>query len=240
MMYVRGLNEEGEVKFRKYLKEVKEYPRTEKPDLNQKKLSQDLTLEGIEVNINPDKQFETKMKMAKYLSEGFEDADVDFNELIEYNGLWSWLAYIFFDQLCPVEDGERSLGQTERYICGKSYKSYSKHLVAFPYYVYTIHDVRYSKPFLDHSVDYVGNITEQIGSRKYIMSSKSLVKVVHKLYWDEEEGIKEGVASRKGPGTFRRFGKVIEQLKINYDLHGMPEKQILNVLPSEFDRWLED
>lgn len=240
MMYVRSLTDEGDAKFREYLKNVQEYPRTAKPDLNQEKFSQDLTLEGIDVTINPNKQFRTKMDMAKHLDESFKDADVGFNELIEYNGLWSWLAYVFFDQLCPVEDGRRSLGQTERYICEKSYSSYSKHLVAFPYYVYSIHDEKYSKPFLEHPVDYVGNITEQIGSRKYIMSSKSLVKVVHKLYWDENKGIKEGVASRKGPGSFRRFGKVVEQLKINYDLHGMPEKQILNVLPSEFDKWLED
>ncbi len=239
MMYARILTREGIEKFQQYLDDVQEFPKKISPDLNEEPYSEERSLD-IDVRIDENRTFDTKMEMAEYLHERFDKANLDMSEMIEQDRFWSWLAYVWFDELCPIEEDSRSLGQRARYICGKSYSAYSKHLIAFPYYVYSLHGKEKSKLFLEHPLDYVGNITEQIGSRKYIMTSDELIRVLHLLYWDEDEGIVSMAASRSGPGTFVRFGKVVEQLKLTYDLHDMDPEKIIDILPSEFDRWLED
>jgi len=39
------------------------------------------------------------------------------------------------------------------------------------------------------------------------------------------------------PGTLYRFIDVVQQLGLTYDLYSMTGDQILQLLPSEFDRW---
>lgn len=237
MSYPRTLTDEGVTEFREYLKDIQELPRKTPPNLNQEPYSEDVSME-IPVTIDENIEFTTKMEMAEYIYDLFDEANLDMAELVEEQGLWSWLAYIWFDQLCPIDEGSRNIGQDARYICGKSYSDYSKHLITFPYYIYFLHDEDKIKLFLEHPLDYVGRITEQIGSNKYIMSSSNILEVLHILYWDREEGIKLGASSPKGPGSFRRFGKVVNQLKLTYDLHDMEPEKIIEILPSEFERWM--
>lgn len=238
MIYARVLTRDGVAEFKKYIQDVQELPRKNSPDLNEEPYSEERSIE-LGVKIETNKHFDTKMEMAEYLNKQFSDAGIERPEIIEQDGLWSWLAYIWFDQLCPIKKGSRSPGQISRYICGKSYSAYSKHLVAFPYYVYSLHERGGSKLFLVHPLDYVGNVTEQIGARKYIMTSDESIKVLHRLYWGDHSEIVDGAASRNSGGTFTRFGKVVEQLKLTYDLHDMYAEKIVEILPSEFDKFID-
>lgn len=239
MRYLRSMTEEGESKFQEYLKNIQNIPKKKPPDLNKEPFSEDIS-SFIPVSIDENKLFSTKTEMAEYLANLFGGVDIGMADLIEENRLWTWLAYVWFDQVCPIEDDGRSPGQRERYICGRSYSSYTKHLVAFPYYVYSLHGKKRTKLFLEHPLDYVGDVTEQLGSNKYIMSSKNIMEALHRLYWDKENNqTKTGAMASNAPGTFRRFNKVTNQLKLTYDLHDMDPDKIIDVLPSEFDRWLE-
>jgi len=54
-------------------------------------------------------------------------------------------------------------------------------------------------------------------------------------YWS----LKRGAADSKGkrPGSLRRLITVIDQFSLTYDLYGMNDDEILDLLPSEFERW---
>lgn len=61
------------------------------------------------------------------------------------------------------------------------------------------------------------------------------------LYWDDQKNtIKKRARNKTGPGVLRRFTKdIIPQFQMTYDLNSMNGEEILNLLPSEFNDWLD-
>ncbi|GAB4476624.1 MAG: hypothetical protein OHK0044_22590 [Burkholderiaceae bacterium] len=48
---------------------------------------------------------------------------------------------------------------------------------------------------------------------------------------------KPGASAIDRPGSVRRFVRVLQQLDLTYDIHGMSGKAIVDLLPPEFDVW---
>ena len=62
---------------------------------------------------------------------------------------------------------------------------------------------------------------------------------VHMLYYGQSRGRpKRGSQMKKEtPGALFRFIDVIQPLDLTYDLYSMSGKDIIGLLPPEFDKW---
>lgn len=235
MIRLRILSDQGIEKFREYIQSLKDNPNALRPDLNIEPYSNEFQ---SAVEINEKTIFSTKMELGEYLVHCFENAGIGRSSVIGVRGLWTWLAYLFFDQLCPLENGTRKLLDTAKYICSSHYTDYYRHLVAAPYDIYSLHGNN-SKLFLHNPLYEHNDFIEQFASKQYIISNANLIEVIHRLYWDEKKNRpKTGAQSKSRHGYHRRLKKVFDQFELTYDIYNsMISDELLNLLPEEFDDW---
>jgi hypothetical protein len=235
MIILRVLSQEGISLFREYLHSLKEHADLPRPQFDSPPYSSPF---GGHALIDEAKGFSTRLEIGKYLSEVFEHATLKRTDVIENYGLWTWLAYVWFDVICPPVNGRRKIRETARYICSSDYRDYYRHYIAGAYDIYTIHGRENSRLFLDCPPHVHNDYVEQLASRQYIISNPRLVELAHHLYWDlRGNKPKLGATDRKKPGNQRRLVKVIGQLELTYDIHTMPPKKMMALLPLEFKPW---
>jgi len=238
MMKVRVMLPEGEQKFRDYIHNLKVNPLYTRPDLNVDYFSQEFS---PEVLIDETKHFNSRMDLAEYLQNCFNSTGVKREHILPINGMWTWLAYIWFDQLAPIKNSdtkERKLGEDARYICSSNYSDYYRHLIAGPYRIYSLHNPENLQIFLYDPVHNLSDYNEQFSSRQFLISHRNIVEAFQKLYFDPQaRQPKQGSQSRKKPGYIRRFVKILQQFELTYDIYTMPADRILDLLPPEFDGW---
>jgi hypothetical protein len=230
---------EGERKFKKYIHDLKTDPSTPRPDyLNNMPFSEEFS---PPISIDEAKQFNSRVELAEYLQNCFAGAGLKREAVLQQNGLWTWLAYVWFDRLAPIKNSataERDIKEDAKYICSSDYRHYYRHLVSGPYSIYSLHGAENSRIFLYSRVNEHNDFIEQFASRHFIISHKNIVETIHRLYFDPQGGQpKRGAQSRTKPGNIRRFVSVIQQFELTYDIYTMSADSILNLLPSEFDDW---
>jgi hypothetical protein len=238
MMNLRIMLQEGEQKFKEYIHNLRANPHYQRPDLNTEPFSKEFS---PVISIDKTRQFNSKMELAEYLQSCFEGAGLKREDVLPLNGLWTWLAYIWFDQLAPITNpatGERVIREDAKYICSSDYRDYYRHLVSGPYSIYSLHGADNSNIFLYSRVNEHNDFIEQFASRQFIISHKNIVEAIHRLYFDcQRRQPKKGAQSRKKLGNIRRFVSVIQQFELTYDIYTMSADSILKLLPSEFDEW---
>lgn len=234
MIALRIFTEEGIEMFHKYIQEVKNNPRAVKPELNSDSYSR--RFDTI-IRIDENRKFSNRFEMAKYLFSMFDKIKIDGAKIINERNLWTWIAYVWFDQICPLKNGERKVRETGKYICSSDYTDYYRHLIAFTYDVFCIHGDN-SRIFLYSPVNEHNDFIEQLASRQKIISSVKLIETVTKLYLDSKSGFpKKGAQSRNRPGNVRRLISVFDQLELTYDIRNIDSNKIVKMLPKEFDGW---
>ena len=155
-------------------------------------------------------------------------------------GLWSWLAAFYFDNICPIDgNGRRKINETAFYILRepKNYTKYYRHLLAYPSRVYSELDDA-SKIFLIGNFSKRGEITEQFGAYQEIALNKGILDAANILYWDNDAANLKRGAAGKGGGSARRLVRIIRQYQLTYDLNSMKGNEIVDLLPTEFSKWL--
>ena len=159
------------------------------------------------------------------------------------SGLWTSLALIWFDRICPMDShGDRSPQQEYRYILSSDYRHYYRHLVRSPWQL--VKDHRENSKFLliaprhqKYPLSVHGEILEQFGGRQQVLGSKPIIKAANRLYLDKKTGRpRKGVAGN-GRGSARRFGLVLRQLDLTYDPNVMTDESFVAILPKEFEKW---
>lgn len=236
MIPLRIMLSEGEGEFQNYINQLKSNPSTQRPDLDNPPYSQEFSPRVI---IDESHTFRSKMEMAECLDRTFTQTGVRREDVIGKNGLWTWLAYLWFDQLAPVDGvtGKRQIGETAKYICSSDYRDYYRHFVAGPYNIYYLHGNN-SGVFLYSPVDEHNDFIEQIASRQFIISHPNIIEAFSILYFDRASGRpKRGAQSRRRPGNIRRFVKIIQQFELTYDMYSMSPEQIIDLMPEEFSGW---
>jgi hypothetical protein len=233
-MIAKRLNAEGIQTFEDYIQKRREGRDVELPE--------DI-LAGEQYTEVPDTEveveevdFENRMEMARYLSDVFPDADP---AIEKDQGLWTWLALYYFDQLCPPD---KTPNRTYQYVLrgDDNYKHYYRHLVNGPYRLYRIHGSS-ARTMLAGPVHQHPDMAEQIASRQEVVTNEAMVQVADYMYWDSErDDYKRGATNKEDPGTVRRLIKVHDQLKRTYDVVGMNAEQVLGLLPSEFEGWMPE
>ena len=120
MIALRILTEEGIRKFEGYIQGIKNDPQTIYPDLSIETYSCEFQ---PRVEFDETKTFATRMEMAKYLYECFNNAGIERKKVVGIgaDGLWTWLAYVWFEQITAQR---KKIQRTERYICSSDWNRY--------------------------------------------------------------------------------------------------------------------
>ena len=235
---VRKLNNKGIDQFRKYLSRVANGS-IESPPYH--------LLTAAETSVSIDHHasvrhriFNSRLDAAKCLDEQLSGWD---QENIETDvHLWSWLSLFYFDQVCPPDDsGKRKPGREYRHILEPGYPNGHRHLLCGPYMVYTTYGLNetLSAALLCTPIPVENSFHHQLAVRQSLITNKGIMEAVHMLYFDHSTGRpKRGSQmKKKTPGTLFRFIDVIQQLDLTYDLYSMSGKDIIGLLPPEFDKW---
>ncbi len=235
MARLKVFTEEGVNEFRNFLIELKNNPELNKPDLSDNKYSENFQ---PEITVDENKIFSSRMELAEYLTKIFQDAGVKSQAVIKNDKLWTWLTYLWFEQICPKEGLGRKVREIVKYICSTDYKKYYRHFIASTFRIYSTLGKENSLLFLNRPVNDHGDFIEQLASRQEIISNPSLIKVAHELYWDKNESKpKRGGSDRKKPGNLRRLIKLFGQIELTYDIFSMKPDEIVKTLPKEFEIW---
>jgi len=183
-------------------------------------------------------KFRNRFEAAEYLFNLFKDSGL--SGLHRDRGLWDWLALFYFDQLCPEDtNGRRWPGERARYLFHSSSRRYYKHLLAGPYMVYRLHAKKPEilKALLCGPLNEISDVYKEIVERHILITNPAIVEAVNRLYYDpERECLKKRVA-RNSPGGARRFAQVLLQFDCTWDLYSLSPKDIISLLPQEFDRF---
>lgn len=235
-MNLREMTSLGEDIFKQYLDDLKNGVLREKPNLNVNEYSVEYSKPcSIPEDIN---SINTRMELANLISETFEHNSISRSEIIGNKGVWTWLAYFWIERLTPLIGDVRKIRESYSYIYVPSYRRSYRHLVAFPYLLFTKLGSNLSKIFLECDLIEHNDFVEQLASSNFIVSNASIIEAVHRLYWNEKDGRpKKGAQTRGKAGTLRRFTKVLGQLELNFDIYSESSTNILELLPGEFDKW---
>lgn len=182
-------------------------------------------------------EFGSKYEAARYLADAL--APLQTASLQTDVGLWSWLALYYFEQLSPKDaEGRRRPRENYHYIPSQTAGwQQDRHLLAGPHKLFTMHG-EHSRLLLYPAVDEHGAFVYDLGFRRDLITNRGLIEAIDILYWDPKRNRpKRGVTTRSNPGNLRRLIVVLQQLDFNYDLYGMTAKEILGLLPKEFDDW---
>jgi len=243
MIELRELTKLGIESFESHLRKLDNSKELIPLNLNVEPFSKELDLQKP-VFIDEKKIFDTRMEIGSYLYQKLSIAGIKRETVIVeapeiWNNVWSWLGSVWMEQFIIKRNDVYNVPAISRFIGSSDWRRFYRHFVATPYYIYSLHEESNSKLFLD-CVPWVHNeFMEQIASRQWIITSRPLVELAHILYWNRDTNRPKRGARGKGRGTARRFGKVINQFRLTYDIYRMNTQEILNLLPSEFKEWYD-
>ena len=244
-MLVRQLNETGVNSFVVYLAELREGGGHEDPPWDLLTDDETSTLVPDAPELDQSYHFGTKADCANYLVEKFSGTPPEVT--YSHNGLWTWLALFFFDQLCPANSsGIRKPLANTCYAFQADFEPYNylrgyRHLLYIPFQITKLHGGEVGRALLLPRVSIHPDMMEQIAARQEFVSNRSVLKAVDLLYLDTAGGganLKRGSTNRRRAGNVRRFVSMMQQLDLTYDLYALTGNQLIELLPSpEFDAW---
>ena len=187
--------------------------------------------------------FTNKYDFGVYLNELLKD--IPDNEIENDSLFWNTMSMLFFDTICyRTSDGARKVQAMEKWIMAKGNPQYYRLLVRSPWLFVRIFGEtakfllisRHQQPSV---LSIVPETLEQFGSRGILLRNEKIVKLFSKLYFDYQNQEPKPGLSGNAAGSPRRMGKVVRQLALTHDLERMTEQELIDILPREFDRWID-
>lgn len=240
MIEIRRLNEAGINSFNAWLE-------TENEQVPPKELLTGSTYTEVayDSHIDPGEVFQTRYEFGKYLNQQL--ATQHFNELmgIENDGLWAWLAVLYFKQLSA--QGKR---RKEHYIVirkGSIGSLEYRQAARTSFELVHIHH-HYSLVCLSVGMPTFGDMAEQLASRQTLAHNRGFFQTAYELYVRDGK-LRKGASSkpkklrnrrpgdRTGLGSARRLAIALQRLDLTYDTEEMNANDIVAVLPKEFIKW---
>ena len=92
---------------------------------------------------------------------------------------------------------------------------------------------------LCNPLDTHGEVVEQLAAHQNLVQSPTVMRVATELYYDHSTGeLKRGAGGKAG-GSPRRFKRILYQLALAWDLDTLGHRELIELLPDEFDRFRE-
>ena len=240
MIKTRRLNERGLATFSNWL----EAPNGGTPpdDLI---VSDDYSELYGEYEVDPEHAFNSRQEFGAYLNEAFKGGDIE--ELLSpaCDGLWAWLAVVYFRQLAPAK-----IRRAEHYIVirkGPVGTLAYRHAVRTSFELVHVHGQN-SWICLRGQMHTFGELAEQLASRRTVAYNRGFFQTAHRLYVDNGY-LRRGASSKPkrlrdrkagdktGFGSIRRLAIALQRLDLTYDTEAMVTDLMLSVLPKEFSKW---
>ena len=205
------------------------------------------------VVIEKDKDFANRFEVAKYLHKKLNNVlnDDEFND----QGLWAWLALLYFEKLARQDAGFRRI---EHYIPISSGSSGHnkiipngfdptisleyRHCIKGPYNMYDLLGEK-SKFLTSKRLDSMGDPTENFASKKWLTTHKIIFEAFHDIFADENGFFKPGKFGKHCPKTnpkslgnaFRSF-LVTDGLLFTHNFHKMKKSsELIEIMGKEFE-----
>lgn len=236
MTRLRRFNEAGLLAFQTFLDAVANVSETSQPD---QIMTDPAYTEVVEPFVAIERRsFTSRFEMASYLYGQFEAAQ--FRAVPSDGGMWSWLAYFYFLEICPTsKDGRLVPGASPRWISRSSdWRRYYRHLVAGPFSIYRAHRDHPERALalLCQHPGRPGELAEQLASRQQIVTNPAIVGTATRLFVDPRTGRLKKNSGGKGAGSPRRFVAILDQFDVTWDLSSLTESELVEMLPAEFKR----
>jgi hypothetical protein len=233
-MILREFNPAGIAAFKAFLAECRENPRSAAP---MTLLLDERMTEVVKPRTNVEAQhFTLRREAADYLRRLLAPLPED--EVAENPGLWSWLSLCYFDQVCPLRGGRRTVKNDYSYVFdAKNTRNFYRHLLFISWYAAHIaspHD----RLFMSAPVSSLDKVTSEVMKRLYLTRIPCIFEVLDRLYWDEDRGrgrvgIVDPRTTKAGDLT-HRFPIRMRQLEKTYDLFSLTADQLIELLGAEF------
>jgi hypothetical protein len=240
MIETRMLNAEGTAKFLAWLQSpIGASPPPEL--LNRAELTD--PFEGYRVD--PGLEFTSRYEFGAYLNDQLANADFNYLLSPERDGLWAWLALVYFAQLSA-----KGVRRAEHYVVlrkGSAGSLAYRHAARTPYELVHIHGGA-ARICLMTPMPTLGDMTEQLASRQTIAHNRGFFRTAANLYLAGDK-LRRGAASkpkkvserkagdRTGFGSVRRLALALQRLDLTFDTEEMDAAGMRAVLPKEFSRW---
>lgn len=182
--------------------------------------------------------FPRRFEIAQYLHERFEEAGL--MEPERDKGIWAWLALYWFDQLCWKKNGKLIPGERARWVpLIDNSRRYYRHFVLGPYMLYrsNAENPEAIEPVLCNPPHVSTSEVFRVVIEGNYASSFGVLEAVRCLFYDVQLGKIRRGSSGKGVPGIRRMGDILSQFDCTYDLHTIPPKTLVEMLPAEFDRF---
>lgn len=236
-MLLRALTPLGEQQFRAYLDRLRTGSGEAPPMylLQSAETSRAVPSGGIAIDIEQ-QDFSDKLAATSYLVERLRPVPLKAQR--DELGLWSWLSLFFFDQLAPpAAGGHRKLLSIDLYIPSTHFQRRYRHLLLGPCLAYRLHG-NDARLLLSKPLNIWSDVEEQLFGVQEVIQIPGALQAADLLYFDGAKNQpKRGITNRNKEGTIRRFREVLQQLDVTYDIFAMKGPEIVDLLPSEFDRF---
>ena len=235
MAQVRRFNRAGIERAREFLDNWK----TSK-SFSQVALDQLLQNPGLSSEFDPPLRVErqpisSKRDAARILKELFTNIDIP---IADDDGLWSWLGMFFAPEYPPgprtTDDAYVFLRDESTTELRRAYQRRYRHALRASYLIDRQHGE--SAAFLlDQPINSFA-LEDRLLSDFRAFTSVGVVQLAIALYTHDGE-LKPRYSSEQEPGNLRHLLRVLNQLERTYDVYGMKEDALMDILPPEFDRW---
>lgn len=232
---LRRLNDDGVKAFSGYIQELRSgiYAPVPKGLLTDERFSGSVPW-SVELE---ESEFGNRYELGEYLTGQMRECDL--RQISHDVGLWSWLALMYFDQLCPADaTGARRPKETYSYILSRDYNHHPRHSIRTT----CMFVARYGRNvtfMFSKGLHERGEIVEQLAARQDFLSCEGIIGAARLLYDDPSRGTFKKGAAGKGGGSVRRFVNVLQQFDVTYDLVSLTAGELIGMLPKEFDRFRE-
>ena len=231
-MELKRFNDAGIHAFREWLERLRTDPSLQPPYAL---LEEPAMTEPIEPTIAATPEpFDNRMQFAQWLHAAATAANTKVP--LRDAGFWTWLTLLLFDQVCPLENGSRTVRKDPTYIPDPDYRRAYRHLLATAYRIYHLHRDEPSRVrfLLDVPLSVFGELTEQFASRQELIGSPGIMSLANHLFTDPDTG---ELRTGAGGDAAGRLGKLLNQYMRTWDINLMDPKASARLLPAEFDRF---
>ena len=205
---IRRLNEKGLKFFQDYIGRIAGGEKNDPPIAI---LTDDNWSESVDLNLDVDgsRTFTTRYEMGEYLVQLFDGTNPQV--VIADTGLWSWLALLWFNQLCPAKaDGSRKPSKPYNYILSPNYNHRPRHALRTTWQLVSGYGEA-AHFLLSKGPNERGELLEQLAARQFFIGCKGIIETASQLYSDPARNtFKVGSTSQKRRGNIRRY---INELK---------------------------
>lgn len=163
--------------------------------------------------------------------------------------LWSWLGMFYFEQVADrYSDGRMRVAASDvayvidRQDTGRGASQRHRHRLLAAWDIYTRHGDKRARGLLSQPVSGMEQLAERLLGKVEAYRSLGVMELADRLYTDPttgkpKPGIAGGGGNQRPAGGIVRLLDVLDQLYMTYDVYGMTAEQLLQLLPTEFDRW---